>query len=142
MFLYTACEQNERHPLHDDVLGSILREASYRLSSSITELLSSRYFATCNNVKTRKGRLFQITLPSGSTFRMKTYKYLNYTNMHRISHGSPGCSKKPKKFIFVTCSTSYNCGFVLKHVAYFNPHMVHPLSTLMRYVMCDYSRNK
>lgn len=39
----------ERDPLQDEVLGSILRDASYRLSSSSTVLPSSKYFATWIN---------------------------------------------------------------------------------------------
>lgn len=49
--IYCSCTlhvrvERERDPLHDDILGSILREASYRLSSSSAELQSSKYFAT------------------------------------------------------------------------------------------------
>lgn len=54
IMIYCSCTllvRTERasDPPHDDVLGSILREASYRLSSSRTVLLSNKYFATCSS---------------------------------------------------------------------------------------------
>lgn len=47
--MYMIISRQSRVPvsqsLHDEVLGSILRDASYRLSSSSMVLLSSKYFA-------------------------------------------------------------------------------------------------